>query len=185
MEKYLGIDPGSRVCGWGLVEKNGNKISFIEAGIIDMRHIADTHEKIVKLYDDIQWVIQEFQPTAAAIETPFFHKNAQTLIKLSQARASAVLAICKSSIPLAEFSPLEVKKTLTGRGRADKSQVAYMVSKVLAYDVSSFKDDATDALAIAICRGLKARGSEESNKSLKKNSWGSYIKENPTKIRQG
>lgn len=181
----LGVDPGSRLCGWGLVRQKGLKVEFIAAGTIDLRKLTEDTDKLIMIYDELNQIISDSDPNLAAIESPFYHKNPQTLIKLTQARASAIIAIKKRDLPLTEFSPLEVKKTLTGRGRADKSQVAFMVSKTLDTSLDHLNDDATDALAIAICRCYRNLGSQANNKVKSKSNWADFIKENPERLRQG
>jgi len=180
--RIIGIDPGSRLCGWGIVDSYSNRLSLVDAGIIDLRSIPDTPDRLTVIFDDLQTVINKHNPMIGAIETPFFHKNAQTLIKLSQARAAAVLAIKKLGLPLAEFSPLEIKKSLTGKGRADKAQVAYMVGKILSADITNLNNDATDALAIAVCRSFKEQGTQDTNRKTNRVSWETFIKENPERI---
>lgn len=181
-QRILGIDPGSRLCGWGVIECQGNKSELLIADTIDLRDLESDTDKLIKIYDEVTQVIKDSLPHKASIESPFYHKNPQTLIKLTQARSAAIIAIKNQNIELAEFSPLEVKKTLTGRGRADKTQVAYMVSTILNTSLDHLNNDATDALAIALCANYRTEGSQSQNKRKKTSDWGAFIKQNPDKI---
>lgn len=150
--RILGIDPGTRTTGYGVVEKGGrgSDLIGIAYGEIRMRRGESLSASLKKIYDQLIEVIKEYAPGAIALEDIFYGKNVKSLIKLGQARGVIILAAAHSNTPLYEYTPLEVKKAVVGYGRAEKVQVQHMVKVIL-----SLKEipppDASDALAIAIC----------------------------------
>ncbi|MBW2599549.1 MAG: crossover junction endodeoxyribonuclease RuvC [Deltaproteobacteria bacterium] len=146
----LGIDPGTKTTGYGVVEKGERSILNVAYGEIRMRRGEPLSSCLKKIYDQLIEIIREYAPDAVALEDIFYGKNVKSLIKLAQARGVIILAASHSSIPLYEYTPLEVKKAIVGYGRAEKIQVQHMVRVIL-----SLKEtpplDASDALAIAIC----------------------------------
>lgn len=174
----LGIDPGSVFCGYGLINKSGNNYSLIEYGVIKAKKInPDMPERMKEIYRRINQVIERNKPDAAVLETTFYSKNVQSLIKLSYARASAILAVSFQNIPIFEYSPREIKQSVTGRGNSSKEQVQYMVKNMLKIDETPELFDATDALAAALCYGFRSN----TFKSKTKN-WNDFIKQNPDRI---
>ncbi len=175
----LGIDPGSVVCGYGVVNMQGNnKFALVEYGVIHAKKSTpEFYERLKEIYRKTDAIIKRTNPNCAAVESMFYAKNAQSLMKLSHARASAILAATMNELPVREYSPKEVKKSVTGRGAASKEQVSFMVRKILNISETPEFFDATDALAVAICHGLK-HGMPKSGAS----SWSDYIKKNPEKI---
>ncbi|MBU1178571.1 crossover junction endodeoxyribonuclease RuvC [Patescibacteria group bacterium] len=147
----LGIDPGTAITGFGLVEKTGSKIKYIKCGCVTTCAGLPLAERIKCIYDDILALIKEYQPVAAAVEELFFFKNVKTAITVAQARGGILLAIQQFGLPLAEYTPLQIKQSLTGYGRADKLQIQQMVKRILRLNKIPQPDDAADALAVAIC----------------------------------
>ncbi len=175
--KILGIDPGSVFCGYGVIETQPN-LAIIEYGTIELKKKHDDFNlRLKEIYEKIFNVITRNKPEQAAIESTFYAKNAQSLIKLSQARAAAILAIINNNIDVSEYSAREIKKSVTGRGAASKEQVQFMVSSLFKTDISSKYFDTTDAIAIALCHSNKAKYGVSKAKS-----WSQYIKDNPKKI---
>jgi len=146
--RILGIDPGSRTMGYGIIDKNGNKITHVENGAIYMKkELLSVKLKII--YDQLFEVIKRYKPEVVAIENVFYGKNVQSTIKLSHARAIPILLAKIYDLPIYEYTPLEVKKSVVGYGRADKSQIQNMV-KLLLNLPEIADEDASDAVAIAI-----------------------------------
>ena len=173
--KILGVDPGSVVCGYGVIEKQGNLLKLVEYGVIEAkRKHPDFNQRLKEIYHRLSEVIKRTQPDEAAFESIFFAKNAQSLIKLSHARGSAIVAVAQSDISIAEYSAREVKKAVTGRGAAGKEQVQYMVKTLLNITETHHFFDATDALAVAICHSLRS-----GEVSAGKTGWADYIKQHP------
>ncbi len=175
----LGIDPGSVVCGYGVVDMQGNNsFSLIEYGVIHAKKSTpEFYERLKEIYKKTDNIIKRTNPDCSAVESMFYAKNAQSLMKLSHARASAILAATMNDLPILEYSPKEVKKSVTGRGAASKEQVSFMVRKILNIKETPEFFDATDALAVAICHGLKSNMPQS-----KGSSWSDYVKNNPNKV---
>ena len=148
--RVLGIDPGSQITGFGVVEKERNGLRYIRHGDIKAPARSSLPEFLVMIYERLMAVIADTKPTAMAIEEVFYGKNVKSLIKQGQARGVAILAGSHSGIPVFEYSPLEVKKAVVGYGRAEKNQVQMMVRAILKLPEVP-PADAADALAVAIC----------------------------------
>lgn len=146
----LGIDPGSRRTGFGLIEKNGNHNRYVHSGTIRLNERLTLAERLVILDEKLMELIEEYQPHCGSIESIFFSKNAKSALVLGHARGVALLQMAKHDIPINEYSPLEVKQTLVGTGRATKDQVQHMVRILLNQKQIEMGEDESDALAIAI-----------------------------------
>lgn len=176
--RFLGIDPGSIICGYGVIEKEGNSLSVIEYGVIKAKKKnEDFPLRLKHIFERISVVISRALPDESAFESMFYSKNAQTLIKLSQARAAAMIATTMKEIPIIEYAPREVKKSITGNGNASKEQVQYMVKAILKIDETPEFFDSTDALSIAICHAYNR------DKKGKSSTWADFIKNNPDRIK--
>ena len=148
--RIIGIDPGLRRTGWGLVETLGSRLSFIAAGTIRPKETAPLSERLCAIHDGLAAVLEEFLPNEAAVEATFVNRDAAATLKLGQARGVAMLAPARLGLPVAEYAPNAVKKAVVGAGHAEKIQIRMMV-KVLLPRATFDTDDAADALAIAIC----------------------------------
>ena len=146
----LGVDPGTKTTGYGVVDKRERGILNIAYGEIQMRRGDPLSACLKKIYDQLIQIIAEYTPDTIALEDIFYGKNVKSLIKLAQARGVIILAASHSNIPLYEYAPLEVKKAIVGYGRAEKAQVQHMVRVILSLQEAP-PLDASDALAIAIC----------------------------------
>lgn len=148
--KILGIDPGSRATGYGLIRLEGNRLHHIDNGVIRPPEKADLAQRLLHIYQGLQAVINQYDPDCSSIEQVFMSKNAQSALKLGQARGVAMLAAASAELDVAEYSPLQIKSAVVGYGRASKSQVQHMVKALLNLPEIA-QEDASDALAIAIC----------------------------------
>lgn len=148
--KVLGIDPGSRVTGYGVVEKQKNGLIALLQGEIRLASHGSLSSFIINMFDQLLEVIDGIEPDAMAIEDIFYGKNVKSLIKQAQVRGVAILAGAMRHIPVFEYSPLEIKQAVVGYGRAEKSQVQKMVTTILHLSTIP-PADAADALAVAIC----------------------------------
>lgn len=146
----LGIDPGTKVTGYGIVEKNRRGLAHVTHGEIKIRKGELLSQGLKKIYNSLMEIIREFDPDTIAIEDIFYGKNVKSLIKQGQARGVAILTASHNDIPIYEYSPLEIKKAVVGYGRAEKTQVQHMVKAILKLEELP-PEDASDALAIAIC----------------------------------
>lgn len=151
--KILGIDPGYAIVGFGVVEYDGYKFTPIHFGAITTQAGTDFTLRLKTIYDDMNTVLTTFQPEAMAIEKLFFNTNQKTGIDVAQARGVTVLAAANMGIPIFEYTPLQVKQSVVGYGRAEKKQVMEMTRRILGLADVPKPDDTADALAIAICHG--------------------------------
>ena len=149
--RVMGIDPGSICTGYGIVDESKGQLHAVHWGSIRNQPRKNFSERLKRIYDGLQEVIKEFSPDAVAVEDLFFAVNAKSALKLGQTRGVILLAVVNEEKNLAEYSPLEVKQSVVGYGRADKVQVCSMVSRLLNLKKNPEPFDASDALAIAIC----------------------------------
>ena len=150
--RILGIDPGSRLLGFGVVSKSGSKLSHHAYGTLRFNTKVEANERLLEIYLGVKQLIVDHKPDQVAIEKVFFAKNAVSALKLGQARGAAILAIVEAGLPLHEYSPNAVKQAVVGFGHADKDQVQRMISRLLGIREEDFESaDSSDALAIAIC----------------------------------
>jgi len=170
----LGIDPGSRITGYGIVEKAGNRLVHIDNGAIFTDKAADLPGRLKKIFDGLLEVIAQYRPDQMAIENIFLATNPQSALKLGQARGAAIVAAVHSGLPVAEYSALQVKQAVVGKGRAEKEQVQKMVKALLGLPEIA-QADASDALAVAICHinsyDLKQISGGSTNTKKQKTSW--------------
>lgn len=154
--RVLGIDPGSRVTGWGLVAEERGGYRHLASGTIGTGEGDDLSVRVCAIYEGLVRVIQEQRPDAVAVEAIFHHKSALSALKLGHARGVALLAAAQAHLPVHEYPPAVVKQSVSGYGRADKAQVAHMVALLLGERVPG-PADVTDALAVAIAHLAAAR----------------------------
>ena len=149
MAIILGIDPGSRVCGYGLVNANGNRLEYIACGCIRIPTMPFP-ERLQLIHAGITEIIDRYSPQEAAVEEVFLGKSAGSALKLGQARGAAIVACTNREIPVAEYPATRVKQALVGNGRADKHQMQQMITSLLNLSDSP-QEDAADALCVAVC----------------------------------
>ncbi|MGI6550236.1 MAG: crossover junction endodeoxyribonuclease RuvC [Syntrophomonadales bacterium] len=154
----LGIDPGTALVGFGLVSKEGGKLTAIEHGVIRTPAGMELALRLVQISDRLKELLERYQPDAVAVEELFFHRNVKTFSSVSQARGALILTIAQCGIRVFEYTPLQVKQAVVGYGKAEKDQVQKMVKSILTLDSVPRPDDAADALAIAICHIHSYRG---------------------------
>ncbi len=147
--RVLGIDPGSRITGFGVIEINNGKLQYVSSGCIKMKE-QDLPARLKTIFDGISEVIDSASAEFLAIEDVFVSRNARSAIVLGQARGAAISAGVNKGLPVAEYTALQIKKSVVGYGQADKTQVQHMVRSILALDGAP-QQDAADALACAIC----------------------------------
>jgi crossover junction endodeoxyribonuclease RuvC len=145
--RVLGIDPGSRLCGYGVVDADGR---YLASGTLVLSTGSPLHTRLRELHHGLSEVVAEFRPEEASVEKVFFARSVQSALTLGHARGVALLAVAMAGIPLHEYSPSEIKKAITGYGRADKAQMQAMVRRILHLDFTPSPDGA-DALAAALC----------------------------------
>ena len=149
MSRILGIDPGSRITGYGVVETSAGGVRYIASGCIRVQPV-DFPLRLKQIFDGVSEVIALYQPQFMAIEQVFMHKNADSALKLGQARGAAICAAMNCDVPVSEYAARQVKQVLVGKGNADKQQVQHMV-KILLSIQGEMQIDASDALALSLC----------------------------------
>lgn len=148
--RLLGLDPGLRATGWGVIDVTGNRLTHIANGTITSDAKRSLADRLVELEQGVQAVVSEYQPQSAAVETAFVAKDAAAALKLGQARAIALLVPARHGLEVAEYAPNKIKKTVVGAGHADKGQIKMMVEMLLP-QCRAKSEHAADALAVAIC----------------------------------
>jgi crossover junction endodeoxyribonuclease RuvC len=151
----LGIDPGSRITGYGIISKQGNRLIHIDNGAIFTQSAKDFPQRLEKIFQGLSGIIAEYQPEAVAIENVFVAKNAQSALKLGQARGAAIVAAVNVGLPVHEYTAMQVKQAVVGSGRAEKAQVQHMIKALLNLPEVA-QEDASDALAVAVCHAHSA-----------------------------
>jgi len=154
----LGIDPGTRHLGWGVVRREGTRPTHVAHGVIDTDTTASIAVRLCQIEAELCEVIAKYRPTASVVEALFFAKDASAAAKLGHARGVALLGLARAGLPIAEYEPTRVKKAIVGHGRADKRQIAMMIATLLRLPAPP-RPDAADALAIALAH-VNASGVE-------------------------
>lgn len=154
----LGIDPGLATIGFGLVMKTGEKYRAIEYGAITTAPKQMIEKRLSDIYNDMTELLKKFKPDCVAIEELFFNNNTTTAIDVAMARGVILLAAHQCGVDIYEYTPLEVKSSVVGYGRAEKQQVQYMVRLMLGLNETPKPDDTADALALALCHGTRISG---------------------------
>ncbi len=149
--RVLGIDPGSSITGYGIVDEAGGKLLLYECGIIRAQAARPFSDKLKRIYDGLTEVILKCRPDIAVVENIFLSKNVKSAIKMGHARGVAMLACANAGLSVFEYTPLEIKMAVVGYGAAEKSQVQEMVKRILSLDKIPESEDASDAVAAAIC----------------------------------
>lgn len=155
--RVIGIDPGTGILGFGVVDFHGSKATMIDAGVIKTPPHTPLDERLEDIFDSLTEIIRDTQPQVMSIEKLFFSRNVTTAISVSHARGVAMLTGRKAGLRIAEYTPMQIKQTLTGYGRADKKQVQEMVRLHLNLKEIPKPDDAADALATAITYAMMTR----------------------------
>ncbi len=175
----LGIDPGTTIMGYGLIQQQGNKINLITMGILKLSKYNDHALKLKKIFERTLGLIEEYHPDELAIEAPFYGKNVQSMLKLGRAQGVAMAAGLYKELPIFEYSPKKIKQSITGNGNASKEQVAGMLANLVIFDREPEFLDATDGLAAAVCHYFQGN-KVQSNTSY--SGWKNFIKDNPDRV---
>lgn len=175
----LGIDPGTIIMGYGLLEVKGSKLSMINMGVINLKSITDPYEKLQKIYERTLALIDHYLPDEMALEAPFYGTNVQSMLKLGRAQGVAMAAGLSRSMPITEYAPKKIKVAITGNGNASKEQVANYLKAMFSIEKMPSYADATDGLAAAVCHHYQA-GLSGKKKQYK--GWGDFVKKNSDRI---
>lgn len=182
--RILGIDPGTNVLGFALIDANKQQIKVVEIGVLTFGHVGD--EQTIKLryiFEQVQDLIRQHKPSQMAIEAPFFGKNVQSMLKLGRAQGVAIAAGMVNQLEITEYMPKKIKKAICGNGNASKEQVAGMLENILKIKLNEKYFDATDALATAVCHWFQS-SSRVGGSSKSYSGWGAFLKDNPERLKK-
>ncbi len=163
----LGIDPGSRATGWGLVTRQRGRYQHLASGVLSGHRSSTLQERLLLIHRGLREVIERYQPEVVAIESIFRHRSSESALRLGHARGVALLAAVEADLPIHEYSPTHIKKAAAGYGRADKQQVASVVCMLLGERIEG-PSDVTDALAVAITHLAQVRSPQNRGRDLRK-----------------
>jgi crossover junction endodeoxyribonuclease RuvC len=175
----LGLDPGTNVMGYGLIGIEGSNTRLIQYGVIHLKKYANHEIKLKKIFDRVLNLIDEYLPDEVALESPFYGKDIQAMLKLGRAQGVAMAAALSREIPINEYAPKKIKQSVTGNGNASKEQVAAMLKTLLNIKEEPKLLDATDALGVALCHFYQGGNQKKSHKS-----WKSFLTENPKRVKK-
>ncbi len=174
----LGIDPGTQVMGFGIIEVSSRQMHLRQMGVIHLKKYGDHELRLRKIFDLVVQLIDEYLPDEMAIESPFYGKNAQSMLKLGRAQGVAMAAALSRDLPIQEYAPRKIKQSVTGNGDASKEQVLEMVRRLLHMGAAPNLLDASDALAVAICHHFQ--GGKQTSEAK---SWDQFISKNPGRVK--
>lgn len=177
----LGIDPGTLLMGFGIIEVAGNCVSLIEMNVLKLSAKKDAYERLRLIHYKVCDLVKTHSPTELAIEAPFFGKNVQSMLKLGRAQGVAIAAAMHMGLPVAEYSPRKIKQSITGNGNADKLQVMKMLQRILNFNDDPKYLDATDAVAVAVCHHFQDNALLTAS-TKKINGWKDFLNKNPGRI---
>lgn len=178
----LGIDPGTLVMGFGLIEVSATGVTLIMMDVLKLSSHKDAYERLQIIHQKVCELLKDHVPHELAIEAPFFGKNVQSMLKLGRAQGVAIAAAMQAGVPVTEYSPRKIKQSITGNGNADKLQVLKMLQRILVFDENPPYFDATDAIAVAVCHHFQ--GNTPTDQASKKlNGWKDYLVQNPGRIK--
>ncbi len=186
----LGIDPGTKVMGYGVITETGSQLKLVSMGIVKLGHLENHALKLKQIFHKTCSLIEQYQPDCMALEDPFYGKNIQVILKLGRAQGVAMAAAMANQLDIAEYAPRKIKQSVTGNGNASKDQVARMLKSLLGYEEDPAFFDATDGLAVALCHSFQSRnetaGVTNLNKTSKKkgnySGWEAFVKENEERL---
>ncbi len=176
----LGIDPGTTIMGYGLIHIKGKNMELLQMDVLHLAKLSSHELKLKRIFERTLAMIDEYKPDELAVEAPFFGKNVQSMLKLGRAQGVAMAAGLYRDIPIFEYSPKKIKKSITGNGNASKEQVAAMLKSLLTIKEMPKHLDATDGLAAAVCHFFQR------NVGLKGKSytgWKAFVKDNPDRLK--
>lgn len=182
IKKILGVDPGTLVVGYSVIEIHGRDVRVLDIGEIKLDGKSSHQSRLKEIFLDLQEVIETYLPEVMAIEAPFYGKNVQSMLKLGRAQGVAMAAAMTMGLEIAEYPPKKIKQSVTGNGNAAKEQVAAMLTHLIGKPLANYGLDATDALAAAYCHYLKL-SRVSSNGSDAGGGWEKFIRENPHRIK--
>ena len=177
----MGIDPGTIVLGYGVVEVQGQKMKLISMGVVQLSKYDDHLERLKIIAERIKSLIEQYKPESCAIEAPFFGKNVQSMLKLGRAQGVAIATALLEGVAVTEYSPKKIKQSITGNGNASKEQVAAMLQQLCKFELQPKFLDATDGLAAAVCHHFQGNATTLGGKKF--SGWGDFVKNNEKRVK--
>jgi crossover junction endodeoxyribonuclease RuvC len=178
----LGIDPGTLLMGYGIIEVSANRVTLIMMDVLKLSSRKDAYERLHIIHEKVCELVKTHHPHALAIEAPFFGKNVQSMLKLGRAQGVAIAAAMQNGVPVTEYSPRKIKQSITGNGNAGKLQVLKMLQRILSFEEDPKYFDAADALAVALCHHFQGEV-VLGGASKKLNGWKDFLAQNPGRIK--
>lgn len=175
----IGIDPGTIVTGYGIIKSHNSFLERISSGVIRLSGTKSLSEKLEIIYDELFRIIKLYSPDEFAIETAFYGKNVQSAMKIGYARGVSILSAVHNKIPVSEYSPREIKKSVVGKGAASKEQVSFMINTLLNLKSVKMQLDESDALATALCHAFRMKSPVKKSKN-----WKSFVEAFPERVIQ-
>ena len=187
----LGIDPGTRILGFGVVHVSGKDVRYVDMGVVNLKKVTDHFLTLKTILEEVTLLIDKYNPDELAIEAPFYGKNAQVMLKLGRAQGAAMAAALRRGMPIFEYAPRSIKLAVTGKGAASKEQVSIMAQSLLGVNFPQEYLDATDALAIALCHYYHSSSPISSASCVKRGggkklsgSWEQFVASNPERLKK-
>lgn len=178
-KRILGIDPGTNILGFAIIDIYTKEIKVIKIGVIRMSHLTNHALKLREIFVQLNHLIQLYTPNEMAIEAPFFGKNVQSMLKLGRAQGVSIAAAITNDVEVTEYAPKKIKVAIVGNGNASKEQILKMLESILKVNLSDQLLDATDALATAVCHHYQTQN--PLTKGKKYSNWASFVANNPTR----
>ncbi len=179
----LGVDPGTRVMGYGLISVQGNNLSLLQYGVLRLEKLSSHELKLKRIFERITQLIEEYLPDEMAIEAPFYGENVQSMLKLGRAQGVAMAAALAREVSIVEYLPKKVKQSVTGNGNASKEQVAYMLEHLFKQKLEREFYDATDAVGVAVCHYMHGKTKALTGNNSKNKGWAAFVSENPERLK--
>ena len=188
----IGIDPGTNVMGYGILGVERKRPSMIAMGVIKLSKFDDHYMRLHRIFERVLGLVEQYLPDEMAIESPFYGKNVQSMLKLGRAQGVAMAAALMQDVPVFEYSPRRVKQAITGQGGASKEQVAALLQKILGIGTTPKELDATDGLAVALCHYYISSSPLGTTVGERRNpgevsggasSWAAYVNSNPDRVK--
>ncbi len=179
----MGIDPGTVVMGYGLIQVTGSTLKLLEMDVLKPGKVEDPYKKLQLIYNTVSGLIIKYKPDVFAIEAPFFGKNVQSMLKLGRAQGVAIAAAMRHGLEVTEYAPKKIKQSVTGNGNASKEQVLKMLQRLLSFQEHPKYMDASDALAVAVCHYFQENSSIP-NSGKKVNGWSDFLVKNPDRLKK-
>ena len=176
------VNPGTNILGYGVICIDSKGPHYVDMGVFDLRKITDPFEKLANIFAGVSELLEIHKPDELAVESPFYGKNAQVILKLGRAQGAALTAAVMKGIPVAEYAPRKAKIAICGNGAASKEQVAMMIQKTLKVELNPKHLDATDALAIALCHHYQVSNPLAGTGG--KTDWKKFLENNPDRIKK-